>query len=206
MRRPAAWRSLVELPGQTSRAKDHRRLAPHSGSGACSASVWLHTDLGLLRREGGSSIGSASDGCTAWMDCSSTCRCADENISPSTVDRLPCRVVRTSDGVWILCMIPWPTDGRFGSSRSWIMSRHSPLLEAGVSDDGETVGQVLDRVPGHPSGAPPRSRWIMGQNSTRVPWRLGLSARRPTRLHTTRANPWKMRVLNRVTGGSVMSA
>ena len=43
------------------------------------------------------------------------CACGDGSTSPSTEARLRHQWVPRSGGVWILCMIPWPMDDRFGA-------------------------------------------------------------------------------------------
>ena len=84
-------------------------------------------------------------------------------------------------------------------------SRHSPILEAGFRLTGETVGQVLDRVLDTP--AVPRS--ITVDHGTEFQSRAleDWAYRRGVQLDfIDRANRWKMPSLNRLTGGSVMSA
>ena len=83
-------------------------------------------------------------------------------------------------------------------------SRQSPLLEVAARQSGRTVSEALDRVL---LGARrhPRSPSTMARSSSRAPLRIGRIVAVYNSTSFGRANPWKMRLSNHLTGACVMN-
>ena len=76
--------------------------------------------LVLLRRERWRVNRNECDGSIDWRDYSYACAPGIESMSRCIVAQPQSRPVLLNVEAWILCMIPWPMDGRIGPGRSSI--------------------------------------------------------------------------------------